>query len=236
MISTRAIEPGSLVGAGTVLLRYGLQPGAILRYRVRSHARRVADGGPAFSRRSAHEAEARLVLKAVGLDPEDGQVCLVLSREVLDDRVDGMSRPPAPRQVSYLKQDAQGRALESTDPANSSGLLLPDEPVGEGSEWRQSESRMPPGAVVPLDLRLRVRVVEIVDSRVLLEFASEEVAFEGAEGALYRILCRGAATLDSQAGVLLAWREETRLTGKEGDLLTEVTSVTEMDLESADGV
>lgn len=225
----------SFARPGHTALTYGLQPGHVLRYRVQVHATRSADGAPGFHRRSVQEAESALRIKAVGVDPEDGGLCLVLSQETAHHRVDGMARAPEPRRLVYLKQDAWGRPLETTDPSGAGApLLLPTDPVAEGSEWVQVETRTLPDTGARVEVRTRFRVAELTESQALLDFQGEEAEFEDGSGGRHRVSSRGAAAFDLALGVLTSWREETRMQALEGDLLTEVTSLTEMDLEAAE--
>jgi hypothetical protein len=216
------------------LMRYGLAPGMTVPYRSALTIFRHCDGGPQLQSRGTEELCAQVLLKVLERD-EEGR-CSVLSHFQPERRlVDGQDHPLPEARVVYLKHDNRGRLLECSDSAGSAAmLLLPEEPVGTGSEWKVVQWHQPPGRSRPLEVVTLYRLERVAGARIHVGFFADEVGYQGelpdSEGTAYALSARGRFEFDWEDGLVVAAETESRMAMRRDRVSAEVLTTQSLTL------
>ncbi|MEW6278446.1 MAG: hypothetical protein AB1758_07495 [Candidatus Eremiobacterota bacterium] len=230
------LDPASVVvPQAEAELRYLYEPGLELNYRSSLSVFRSADASPRFTSKSKEEFTTDVRLKVIEQDPSDEGYYVLTYHTPVERQVDGQPAPPGGPRILYTKHTPLGQILEASDPAEASLLLLPEQPVGPGSEWRVTQLQAVQGRIQPIEVVSHYRVVGLDGHRLTIRFDADEVLFRGdsaaTEGNVYTVMGKGTFCFDVEAGHLVSLETESTMTSKEEDLLLEVIAMHTMTLQ-----
>lgn len=231
------LDPASLkVPDASSELRYRFQPGEEFVYRSQLQVFRNADASPRFSSRAKEEFVSDVRHKIVAQDPADQGYYILSYHTPVERSVDGRPMPIGDGRIVYFKHTPLGSVLEASDLLEASVLLLPEPPVGVGSEWRVNQHHFPAGRAQPIEVTSFYRVLNVQDGIASIVFDSDEVRYEGdtagTEGNVYTLVGKGRFEFDVEGGHLLSLETESTMTSKEDDLLLEVVAMHSMSLRA----
>ena len=235
----RTIEAGTFKRAAegqVVELAYRYRKGMTIRYQARMSLRQRIDAGSMSTGTRHEDGDLRVTLKVLEKDETDGGFYVVIYHDPVSYRIDGVLQQTGPERLIYAKHDILGRIIESTDASGANVLLLPGEPINQGTEWREIQTFVPPQRTRPIDVIGTLAVSMVASPLTRIDYASKEVEYKGeVPGSLettFRSSSQGWFDFDGEAGLLYALHIETTAHSEDNQAQFDMTSLFEMKLES----